>query len=137
MRRGQDGLPGIVEAHFGAQYVAIASYDGLGVGVPHDELLVGLFHRVELIEVAGFARAASCRAERNLAQASYLAAHVRRCLPRDDVNFVARFVGETKAAVLGQLTFEDIYRYWRYNLFHIVILAQISRSESLNLHLKA
>lgn len=86
---GEDGLPVGVELGLGAEEVAVAPEDGLGVGVPYDELLVGDGHGVELVEVEFLACASAGGAEGDLAQAAYLAAHVGCVLPGDDIDFVA------------------------------------------------
>ncbi len=124
---GEYGLALGVELRLGAEEVAIASEDGFGIGVPYDELLVRNGHSVELVEVEFLAGATASGAEGYLTQASYLTAYVGGILPGDDVDFVARLIGEAEAAFFCEFALEELNGYGRDDFLH---LHSIERNQS-------
>ena len=119
---GELGLSLLVHLPLGAFEVTVAADDLLGLGVPHDELLVAVLADVELVDVHILARAASCLAEGYLAQTSDLLHHVRCVVGRDDVDLVVALVGHAELALRGQLLFEDFFVDGGDNwLFHIFV----------------
>ena len=76
VRGGKDGLALVIELHIGTVDVAVATNDLFGFGIPHDELLVGDLHGVELVDINAHACAAATGAEGLLAQATNLLHHV-------------------------------------------------------------
>ena len=76
VRGGEDRLALVVELYIGAVDIAVATDNLFGIGVPHDELLVGDLHGVELIDIDAHARATASGAKGFLAQAPYLLHHI-------------------------------------------------------------
>ena len=116
----QDGLSRFIEARFRAQQVAIAAENGFCLGIPDDELLVGILHGVEFIKVQSLAGATTSSAEGYLAQTTNLAEHVGSVLPCDDIHFVVALVGESQTLVLGELAHQDVNGNRGNDLFHVL-----------------
>ena len=108
VRGGEDGLTLVVELHIGTVDVAVAANDLFGLGVPHDKLLVGDVHGVELIDIDTHACATASGAECLFAQAAYLLHHVGCVVGIDNIEVVASAVGVTKASVFGELGLEQV-----------------------------
>ena len=121
VRGSQDGLPLGIDLHVRTQDVAVPSQNLLSLGVPYDELLVGILHGVILIQVQRHARTASCLTEGNLAQTANFTHHLGRILPGDDIYLVVALVGKTQALVFGEFALQYLYRYGVYDLFHVDI----------------
>ena len=71
-------------------------------GVPDDELTIGVVGRVELIEVAGFAGAASRHSKGYLSKSSYLAHNVGCCLIGDDIDLVVVLICVSQSEPLAE-----------------------------------
>ena len=119
---GELGLAVRVKLPVGAEQVAVAAYNLLGLGVPHDELLVAVGTGVELVDVDLLARAAPGLAESDFAQASYLAHHVGCVVCRDHINLVVALVGHSQLPLGCQLALEQLLAHWFDDwLFHLVL----------------
>ena len=117
---GEDGLTLGIEPYIGTVDVAVAADNLLGIGVPHDELLVGALHGVELVDIGTKACAATSGTEGYLAQATYLEHHVGGVVGIDDVEVVATTVSMAQAALLGELGLEQGFADGVYYLLHSV-----------------
>ena len=117
--RGQQGLPLVVEADIRAQDVSVAAQDFFGLGIPDDELLIGMLHDVELVDVHRLARTSAGGAEGNLAQAADLLHRVGGVMGRNDVNLVVTAVGHAQALVFGEFRLQQFFAYRCNNIFHI------------------
>ena len=106
---GEFGLSLLVHIPLGAFKIAVAADDLLCLGVPHDELLVAVLARVELVDVHVLARAAARLTEGNLTQTPDLLHHVRCVVRGDDVDFVVALVSHAELAFGCQLLFEDFF----------------------------
>ena len=116
--RGQVWLSVGAKLHLAARQEAIAAKDLLVFGTPDDELVIGMFTRIELVEVERKARTTTCCAEGYLAQAAYLAHHVGCLLPGHDVDFVASLIGGPQTAFGRQFGLEEFAGYGRDDWFH-------------------
>ena len=107
-----------LELDVGAEDIAVAAQDGVRLGVPDDQLLVGMggIH-VELVQVDGAARAAAAVAERDLAQAADLLQHVGGVVAVDHVDLVVGLVGVAQFPVGRELGQEQLPAYRVNNLF--------------------
>ena len=114
----QNGLPLGIELYIGTMDIAVATDNLLGIGVPHDELLVGALHGIKLVDIGTKACAATSGTEGYLAQAPYLEHYVGGVVGIDDVEVVATTVGVAKAALLGELGLEQGFADGVYYLLH-------------------
>ena len=106
---GETRLPLVVCIPLCALKVAITPDDLLGLGIPHDELLVAVLAGVELVDVHRLACAASSLAEGNLAQSTYLLHHVGCVVGRDDVYLVVTLVGHAELTLGSKLLLEYFF----------------------------
>ena len=118
-----------VQHGVGAEEEAVAADDGLVVRVPDDQLLVGLFHLVVLVEVDFVARGAAGLAEGDFTKAADFGDDVGGVVPGNDVKLVMPLVGVFQLLGFGKLCLEQFDWYWIYYLFH--------RVEGFNRYLQA
>ena len=85
MTRGKNRLTFLVETYVGTKDVAIAAKDSLFSRFPHDELHIGLFHIIVLIDIAIEARSASCFAEDDFSQSAHFAHQVGAFVAIEDI----------------------------------------------------
>ena len=114
---GQIGLSFGVDLPVLAKEIAVAADDLLGFGIPYDQLLAAVWHRVELIDIDRLACTATRRTEGNLTQTPYLLHHVRRFRGTNDINLVVALVGCTQTALRSQFTFQQFLADGLDNLF--------------------
>ena len=105
--RGQTWLPIVLEADVARGEETIASQDFFGIGIPDDELIVGVLAGVELIEVERKSCASPGSAEGDFAQAPDFAHHVGGVVMGDDVNLVAGLVGLAQFEFGSEFGFEQ------------------------------
>ena len=108
MAGSQFGLTILVEFPVGTFQIAVGAYDLLGLGVPHDELLIAVLARVELVNVAILAGSTAGLAESNLAQTAYLTHHVGRIVGSNDVNLVVASVRHAQLAIGREFALEHL-----------------------------
>ena len=97
---------------------AITGNNRLVVGIPYNQLLIGLFHLVVFVKIHSVARRTTGLAEGQLAQSSNLCNHIGRILPGNDVKFVVSFVSVFQFFGLGKFRFEQFNRYGINNCIH-------------------
>lgn len=115
---GQVRLTGVgVDGPVATEQVAVAAEYLLVFGVPDDELSVGVFAGVELIEVERLASAAAGIAEGYFAQTAYLAQGIGRVLPSDDVDLVVALVRKAQALLLRQFLAKQLAWWPFYDTF--------------------
>ena len=107
MARGEHWLPVGVDVGVGAEYVAVAAYYFLLLGVPHYELLVAVVAGVELVEVYRLARASAGLAEHYFAQAANLPDDVWRIVYVNDVYLVVALVCHAELPLGRQFALEQ------------------------------
>ena len=117
MAHGEIGLAVGLQLPILAEEIAVATYDFLGLRIPHDELLATVGHGVELVDVHAFPRAATSRAKGYLAKAANLLHDVRSLGSMENVNLVVALVRHAKATFRSQLTFQYFLTDGLDNLF--------------------
>ena len=103
VRHGDAWCSIFVEPHVLAHDIPVGAYNHLFIGVPHQQLLACRLHKVELVDVAVLACAASRLPKRYLAQATYLAHGIWRVVGVDDIYLVAGLVGLSQQSLRRQL----------------------------------
>ena len=116
--RGQDGLTLFVELYVGPHDVAVASEYCLGIRIPHHNLLVGIGHGVEFVDICLETAAAACLTEGFFAQTADFPHYVGGVVRVHNVDYVAAFVGVAEFLFRSELGFQELYRYRVDNLFH-------------------
>ena len=82
----------LVQPYVASKNESVSSENPFGIGIPYNQLLVWIFHRVKLVDVNSKSASATRVAESLLAKTSYLQHDVRGVKMIDNVDFVAAFV---------------------------------------------
>ena len=123
MARGEHGLSVGVNINVGAKDIAIAADDLFSLRIPHDELLVAVWHGVELIDIHTLAGAAASLSEGYLTKTADFLHHVGRFMSRYDIYFVVALVCHSQLALWSELLLEQFLIYWLDNLlFHFLMI---------------
>ena len=116
--RGQSRLSVVVELYFIARQKAVSAQNLFIVRAPHDELIIGVLTRVELVEVECQTGASASGSEGNLPEAAYLTHHIRRLLIGHDVNLVVALVGRAQTALGSQFGLKQFPTDGADDFFH-------------------
>ena len=118
---GKNGLTFLVKLDVGTQNVAITANDFFRFGIPHDELLVGILHRVENVEVTIQPRTTTCCTEGYLTETTNFTHHIGGILPCDNIDLVVALAGHAQTPLIGEFRFEHLFGNRCNNFcFHIL-----------------
>ena len=100
-----DRLIVFVKCCIRAEKETVATDNRLIVRIPYNQLLIGIFHHVILIQIHLIARGAAGFAEGQLPKPSDFGDHIGRIVPGDDVKLVVSFVRILQFFGFGEFCF--------------------------------